>query len=255
MIVNYSEIFILSLIQGISEFLPVSSSAHLFLVSHLHNFENESLLIDISCHFGSLIAILFYFRKEFKNIHKQKKIIQLLVIGSIPLFIVGLILHQSGLIGLFRNLNIIAWTTALFAILLLIADKFESKRKIEKDINLKNILVIGCFQILALVPGVSRSGIIITAGRFLKFNRYEATKISFYLSIPAIAGASFLGFKELINQNLDFNILAFISIILSFVFSYLTIKYFLIFVKKFNLNVFVFYRLIVSIILFFLIYS
>ena len=144
MIVNYSEIFILSLIQGISEFLPVSSSAHLFLVSHLHNFENESLLIDISCHFGSLIAILFYFRKEFKNIHKQKKIIQLLVIGSIPLFIVGLILHQSGLIGLFRNLNIIAWTTALFAILLLIADKFESKRKIEKDINLKNILVIGC---------------------------------------------------------------------------------------------------------------
>ena len=102
---------------------------------------------------------------------------------------------------------------------------------------------------------MSRSGIVITAGRFLNFNRYDSTKISFYLSVPAIAGASFLGLKDLYSENIDLNITVLISIILSFIFSYFSIKYFLIFVKKFTLNFFVVYRIILSIILFFIIYS
>ena len=138
--------------------------------------------------------------------------------------------------------------------LLYVADKFENKKKIESDLQLKPILIIGLFQILALIPGVSRSGIVITAGRFLNFSRYDSTKISFYLSIPAIAGASFLSLKSLVDKNMDLNLIVLVSILLSFIFSYLTIKYFLIFVKKFTLNIFVIYRIILSSILFLIIY-
>ena len=191
---NLIEILVLSFVQGISEFLPISSSAHLLIISKLKTFQSSSLEIDISLHLGSLLAIIFYFRKD--------------------------------LIGILKN----------------------------KDLNLKNILIISCFQILALIPGVSRSGIIITAGRFLKFNRYESSKISFYLSIPAIAGASFLGLKDISSENIEVNSLVFLSIFLSFIFSYLTVKYFLIFVKNFSLNIFVFYRIILALILFFIIY-
>ena len=254
MISNFLEILILATIQGISEFLPVSSSAHLFLISEIYEFKSQSLLIDIGLHLGSLLAIIIYFRNELKDIVNNKNLFFLLVLGSLPLIIFGAIIYKSGLINYFRNMEVIAWTTLIFALLLYIVDKFEVKRKIETDLQLKFILIIGLFQILALIPGVSRSGIVITAGRFLNFNRYDSTKISFYLSIPAIAGASFLGLRGLVRENIDLNLIVLISIILSFIFSYLTIKYFLIFVKKFSLNFFVIYRIILSIILFLIIY-
>ena len=254
MISNFLEILILATIQGISEFLPVSSSAHLFLISEIYEFKSQSLLIDIGLHLGSLLAIIIYFRNELKDIINNKNLFFLLVLGSLPLIIFGAIVYKYGLINYFRNIEVIAWTTLIFALLLYIVDKFEVKRKIETDLQLKFILIIGLFQILALIPGVSRSGIVITAGRFLNFNRYDSTKISFYLSIPAIAGASFLGLRGLVRENIDLNLIVLISIILSFIFSYLTIKYFLIFVKKFSLNFFVIYRIILSIILFLIIY-
>ena len=111
------------------------------------------------------------------------------------------------------------------------ADTFKIKKKIEKDLTIKNILIIGVMQILAIIPGVSRSGITITAGRFLNFDRYDSTKISFYLSIPALMGASVLSLKDAVNENREFNFFLIISIILSFIFSYLTIKYFLIYLN------------------------
>ena len=109
-------------------------------------------------------------------------------------------------------------------------------------------------QVLALIPGVSRAGITITAGRFLNFDRHDSAKISFYLSIPALIGASVLSLKDAISEDLEFNFLLVISIILSFIFSYLTIKYFLIYTKKFSLKFFVIYRVILSIIIFSIIY-
>ena len=255
MISNFLEILILSIVQGISEFLPVSSSAHLFLVSEIYKFESQSLLVDVGLHLGSLLAIIFYFRNELKNIVNNKNLLFLMVFGSLPLIILGAIIYKTGLINYFRNIEVIAWTTLIFALLLYIADKFENKKKIETDLQLKSILIIGLFQILALIPGVSRSGIVITAGRFLNFSRYDSTKISFYLSIPAIAGASFLSLKSLVNENIDLNLIVLVSILFSFIFSYLTIKYFLIFIKKFTLNTFVIYRIILSTILFFIIYT
>ena len=255
MISNFLEILILSIVQGISEFLPVSSSAHLFLVSEIYKFESQSLLVDVGLHLGSLLAIIFYFGNELKNIVNNKNLLFLMVLGSLPLIILGAIIYKTGLINYFRNIEVIAWTTLIFALLLYITDKFENKKKIETDLQLKSILIIGLFQILALIPGVSRSGIVITAGRFLNFSRYDSTKISFYLSIPAIAGASFLSLKSLLNENIDLNLIVLVSILFSFIFSYLTIKYFLIFIKKFTLNTFVIYRIILSAILFLIIYT
>ena len=255
MISNFLEILILSIVQGISEFLPISSSAHLFLVSEIYKFKSQSLLVDVGLHLGSLLAIIFYFRNELKEIVNNKNLLFLMVLGSLPVIILGAIIYKTGLINYFRNVEVIAWTTLIFALLLYIADKFENKKKIETDLELKSILIIGLFQILALIPGVSRSGIVITAGRFLNFSRYDSTKISFYLSIPAIAGASFLSLKSLVDKNIDLNLIVLVSILLSFIFSYLTIKYFLLFVKKFTLNTFVIYRIILSSILFLIIYT
>ena len=254
MISNFLEILVLSIVQGISEFLPVSSSAHLFLISEIYKFNSQSLLIDVGLHLGSLLAITFYFRNELKEIVNNKNLLFLMLLGSLPLIILGAIIYKTGLINYFRNIEVIAWTTLIFALLLYVADKFENNKKIETDLKLKSILIIGVFQILALIPGVSRSGIVITAGRFLNFSRYDSTKISFYLSIPAIAGASFLSLKSLVDKNIDFNLIILVSVILSFIFSYLTIKYFLLFVKKFDLKLFVTYRILLSFLLFGIIY-
>ena len=255
MISNYLEILILSIVQGISEFLPVSSSAHLIIFSNIINFSNNSLIFDVGLHLGSLLAILFYFRKELLNILNDKKLFNLLLIGSIPLILFGYIFYTTGIINSFRDLKIIAWTTLIFGLLMYFSDTFKIKKKIEKDLTIKNILIIGVMQILAIIPGVSRSGITITAGRFLNFDRYDSTKISFYLSIPALMGASVLSLKDAVNENIEFNFFLIISIILSFIFSYLTIKYFLIYTKKFSLKFFVIYRVVLSIIIFLIIYN
>ena len=255
MFFEYFYTLILALIQGITEFIPVSSSSHLIIFSKELNFSYESLELDVGLHLGSLIAIILYFRKDLIEIKKNKNLLSLLFFGSLPLFIVGFSVYYTGLINYLRNIEIIAWSTLLFGILLYIADKSTMDKKIENNLNFKNIFWIGIFQCLALMPGVSRSGITITSARLIKFNRLDASKISFYLSIPALLGASFLGLKEMFNKDLDFNLIIFISSILSFIFSYLTIKYFLIYVQKYSLNIFVYYRIFLALVLLVIIYS
>ena len=254
MLQNIIEIIILSAIQGISEFLPVSSSAHLILVSILYEFKSSSLLIDISLHLGSLIAIIFFFRDELFDARKNKRLLSLIVLGSVPLIIVGYILYSTGLIYRLRSIEIIAWTTLIFGILLYISDKSRFDKKISSNLNFQSIIFIGVFQIFSLIPGVSRAGITITAARILKFNRVDSSKISFLLSIPALAGASILSFKDVLGQTIEFNYLIIIAIISSFIFSFITVKFFLIYINRFSMNVFVIYRIIVALILFSLIY-
>ena len=254
MISKYVETLILSIVQGISEFIPVSSSAHLLIISRLSDFNVSNLQLDISLHLGSLLAIILFFRKELINIINNKNIFLLIILGSIPLVIIGYIFYSTNLIDQFRNLKVVAWTTLIFGILLYFSDKFELKNKISSELNIKSIIIIGLFQILAIIPGVSRSGIVITASRFLKFDRVESSKIAFYLSIPALAGASFLGFKDVIDDQINFDTIFIFSTSASFLFSYFTIKYFLIYVKMFSLSFFVIYRIVLSIILFSIIY-
>jgi undecaprenyl-diphosphatase len=254
MLSNIIEIIILSLIQGVSEFLPISSSAHLIVVSTLYDFKSSSLLIDVSLHLGSLFAIIFFFRNELLNIKKNQRVLSLIIFGSIPLIVVGYILYKTQLIYLLRDIKIIAWTTLIFGIILYLADKSKDNKKITTSLNLKIIFYIGLFQIFALIPGVSRAGITITASRILKFNRFDSIKISFLLSIPALTGASLLGLKDIIGQSFSLNYLVFIAITLSFLSSYFTVKFFLNYINKFSLNLFVIYRIIVAIILFIIIY-
>ena len=255
MLSNIIEIVILSLIQGISEFLPISSSAHLIVFSTLYEFKSSSLIIDVSLHLGSLLAIIFFFRKDLIDLKHNQKLLSLIILGSIPLIVVGYILYKTELIYLLRDMELIAWTTLVFGILLYFADKSRFDKKISSNLNLKIILYIGLFQTLALIPGVSRAGITITAARIFKFNRFDSSKISFLLAIPALTGASILGLKDIINQSFEFNYLVLIAVIFAFLSSYFTVKFFLQYINRFSLNVFVIYRILVAIILFIIIYT
>ena len=241
------EIFILSLVQGITEFLPISSSSHLIIFSKYLDFENQSLSIDVSLHIGSFIAVVAYFYRDIIGFINNKKLFLKILISSIPVMLVGFILVQSNLIEKIRSIEIIGWTTFIFGILLYISDKFKLNKNIENNFNYKSALFIGLFQILSLIPGVSRSGITITAARLLNFKRHDALKISFLLSIPTLAAVSIFGLKNLIsNESINLSTLNIISIFLSFLFSFMTIKFFLMYVQKFNMNIFVIYRLILG---------
>ena len=187
----------------------------------------------------------------------QKKSINLFIkilIATIPLLPFGYYLHETGFIHYLRNIKVIAWTTLIFGVLIYIADRTKVSKKLHSNFILKSALFIGFFQVLALIPGVSRAGIPITAARILGYNRIESSKIAFYLSIPALTAVSVFGVYNLSKESIEFNILAFFGIILSFLFSLITIKYFLQFVKNFSFKIFVLYRVILAIILFLIIY-
>ena len=149
---------------------------------------------------------------------------------------------------------LLRFTSLFFGIILFFSDQAKTEKNISTNLDFKSIIFIGLFQILALIPGVSRAGITLTAARFLKFNRVDAGKISFLLSIPALAGASFLGLQDLIGEPLEINYLIIFAIILSFLFSFITVKFFLNFINKFSLNIFIIYRILLSLILFGIIY-
>ena len=249
------EIFILSLIQGIAEFLPVSSSSHLILMSEYLKFENQSLSIDVSLHMGSFLAVVMYFYNDIKSFFKNKIIFYKILLSSLPVMIVGFFLVEFDLISKIRNIETIAWTTLIFGILLYISDKFKVRKNINDNFDYKSVFIIGFTQILSLIPGVSRSGIAITAARLLNFKRTEAAKISFLISIPILGAVSIFGLKNLLfSESTEFTKLNFLSMFISFIFSFLTIKYFLRYIEKFSLNVFVYYRILLGVILIYLTY-
>ena len=249
------EILILSFVQGITEFLPVSSSSHLILFSKFVDFRNQGLSIDVSLHIGSFIAVLTFFYKDIFNFIENRELFIKIIISSIPVILIGYILVQTNFIDELRNIKIIAWMTVIFGILLYISDKFKLEKEIKTSFNLKVALIIGCFQAISLIPGVSRSGITITAARLLNFKRFDSAKISFLLSIPTLAAVSIYGLNNVIKtENLNFSIINLSSIFLSFLFSFFTIKFFLKYIQKFNLNLIVAYRIILGLILLFIAY-
>ena len=244
------EILILSFIQGVTEFLPISSSSHLIIISKYSNFTSQGLSIDVSLHVGSLIAVLCYFHKDLLNFVRNFKLFVKILIASIPVIIFGFFLVLTNLIEELRNIKIIGWTTLVFGIFLYLSDKFKLEKTIESDFTFRSAIIIGLIQIFSLIPGVSRSGVTITAARVLKFNRVDAAKISFLLSIPTLGAVSIFGMKNIfLSDNLSFSMLNLISIFFSFIFSLFTIKYFLEYINKFSLGLFVMYRIFLGIIL------
>ena len=249
------EVLILSLVQGITEFIPVSSSSHLILISDFVDFDSQSLSIDVSLHIGSFLAVVSYFYKDILNFLENRDLFIKILISSLPVILAGFVLIQTDIIDDLRSVKIIGWTTIIFGVLLYISDRFKLDKEISNNFNLKSALIIGLFQVLSLVPGVSRSGITITAARLLNYKRLDAAKISFLLSIPTLASVSFFGiFKLTSSENLSFSVLNLISIMLSFLFSYLTIKYFIRYIKRFSLIVFIIYRIILGLIILSFIY-
>ena len=241
------EVLLLSLIQGITEFLPISSSSHLIIVSDYIDFENQGLSIDVSLHIGSFLAVVTYFYNDIVNFIENKNLFIKILISSIPVMIIGFLLVQTNMIDKLRNIEIIGWTTLVFGIFLYISDRYKLEKNIKSNFSYKSAIFIGLFQVLSLVPGVSRSGISISAARILKFKRFDAAKISFLLSIPTLGAVSIFGLRNLIySEDFNFSLLNLIAIFLSFIFSFITIKYFLKYIENFSLNIFVIYRILLG---------
>ena len=254
---------ILGVVQGIGEFLPISSSAHLILVPYLFGWKESSLAFDVALHFGTLLAVLVIFFKEWwdlfigaiKNIGKSKmsnegKMFWYLIVATIPAALVGFLLNDI-IEGFFRNqIWLIALFLALMGVFIYAGDKWATKHykgketKFEK-ITLKQAFLVGCSQAFAVFPGFSRSGTTILAGRLMGIDKEAITKFTFLLSVPIIAGATVLKVGELAMTTEVIT-----GIVTSFIVGIISIKFLLSYIKKHDFSVFAFYRIIIAIIVY-----
>jgi len=254
------QIIVLSLIQGLTEFLPVSSSAHLILGSRVFSWPDQGLVFDVATHLGTLLAVLVYFRKDLWNMvvpwlgsgkgdEVSRKLGLTLIVASIPAIVAGGLLHgwvESAL----RDTRVIAFSTIGFGLLLWWADARFSRSKLMQDINMKSGFIIGLAQMLALVPGTSRSGITITMGRMLGFDADSAARFSFLLSIPIIAAAGGYGVLRMLLHDAPIDWFQFgLAIVLSALAGWLCIAAFLALLQRVGLVPFVVYRLALGVVL------
>lgn len=257
------EILILGFVQGIAEFLPISSSAHLIIFRDIFGIgsgmsANMNLTFDIALHFGTLLAIGVFFFKDFiKMIQKgftkgvkddDGKILWYLVAATIPAAIVGVLFEEAIENVVRSNYVVIAIALAVMGIIIYLADKFSKKTKTIKKMTLKDAILVGCSQVFALIPGFSRSGTTIAAGRVLGLDRESAAKFSFFLSAPVVLGAVCLQLIKgtafsVIAANLGTFIL---GILVSFVIGLLCIKYLLKYLQKHNFKIFMIYRVVLA---------
>ena len=243
-------IIILSFIQGVTEFLPISSSAHLVLLSELSSFSDQGLGFDIVLHTGSLLAILICFKDELKNIFVMtddgRHYLKLIIFASLPLPIIGIIFIDY--VSLYmRNIQSIAIMTIVFALALYIADKKrETSRKII-NCSFGIMFFIGLMQALAIMTGVSRAGVVITAALLVGFDRNNSIKISFLLSIPAILMSSTYQTAKFLSTNEIILIKEYIlGFLFSFIFSYLTIRLFISTINKITFSPYIIYRIVLG---------
>jgi len=244
---------ILGIIQGVTEFLPVSSTAHLVITPWIFGWSGElnSLSFDIAVHIGTLISLLFCFWKDWIEIFfRDRKMLFYLIIGTIPAGVAGVAFHdliESSL----RNPLIIVFTLVTVGFLMLYAEKAGKRQR--GSVTLSDAVVIGVAQAIALIPGVSRSGITITAGLFRDLKRDYAARFSFLLSTPAIAGAAFLDFHKSLKAGYSHDYSIFIlGVISATITGILAIKFLLSFLKKYPLNLFVYYRWLLASVIFLL---
>tara|TARA_B110001454_G_scaffold204666_1_gene213610 strand:- start:8061 stop:8855 length:795 start_codon:yes stop_codon:yes gene_type:complete len=254
---HFLPVIILAIIQGITEFLPISSSAHLILVSEFADFQEKSLIIDISLHLGTLLAVIFYFRSDFisiflsffkENEYSQRILGRNIMIATIPIIIIGGLIYSTEMVNLLRNIQVIALATIFFGVVLYFADikKSHSVKSIDQ-ISLKGAILIGFFQVLSVIPGTSRSGITYTAGRILNISRYDAAKFSMLISVPTILISSSIPIIEFIKSpNTDQLMFSVVGFLISFIVAYVSISVLLNWVKNHSMKLFVIYRIILG---------
>ena len=247
------QIIILSIIQAVTEFLPISSSAHLLLPSKVLGWPDQGIIFDITVHFATLMAVLIYFRDEFLRFSfYSSKIFVFLVISTLPIMLIALLVEG---VGDYRwSLTSIAYANIFFALLLYISEKTSQQQYSNSDMTAKHAIVIGLFQTFSLISGASRSRTAITGSLFLSYKKSEAAKYSLMLSIPTILGALIFSFSEINTLKEDVYILTtFIAFLTTFIVSYLSISLFLGLVKNLGYMPFIVYRLILGITLLWLI--
>jgi undecaprenyl-diphosphatase len=256
------QILVLALIQGLTEFLPVSSSAHLILGSKAFGWPDQGLVFDVATHLGTLIAVLLYFRHELLEMaraclgpvrseedHRHRSMAVYLALASIPALLVGALAHDLVEASL-RDVRIIAWATIVYGLLLWLADAIGSRARNIEQIDLRSALLIGLAQALALVPGTSRSGITITMGRFLGFSPDAAARFSFLLAIPIVAAAGGYGALRVLGHDAEIDWTQFVlALLFAAAAGWVCIAAFLALLKRVGLMPFVIYRLCLGLVL------
>lgn len=254
---NLFFIALLGIVQGLTEFLPVSSTGHLIIIEKLFNLSpvQFGLSFDVALHFGTLLALLFYFRlkiiKIISNfIQGNRQLGYLLLIGTIPALIAGVLLQKS-IETIFRNPIFVAINLILFSLVFLIAEKVGRQQKNYREINNKDSLIIGIFQAVALLPGVSRSGITISGGLFKDLKKNEAGEFAFLLSVPVMLAAFAKDIFDLLKQGISSQYIqsSLLGAAISFIVGLLCIAYFLNYLKKHGLIPFIIYRIVLAVFL------
>lgn len=252
---NFFQQLLIAIVQGITEFLPISSSGHLILIPYFTDWPDQGPLIDVAVHVGSFLAIIIYFFRDVKGLAQggfatigigqapeQRRLFWWIALGTIPAVAFGIFLKLGGYWETFRFTDLIAVNLIAYGILLGIADRFGKQEKSYEDMTLRDALIVGCAQALALIPGTSRSGATMTAARALGYKRVEAARFSFLLGIPAIAGAGTLAILDLADATAQMQLDALVTGALTFVAAFGAMAFLMRFLRSASMLVFVIYR-------------
>ena len=261
------QIIVLAVVQGITEFLPISSSGHLILVPQIMHWKDQGLVVDVMTHLGTLLAVLIYFWRDvwhlivgllelFKGkVTDDGRLAIYIILATIPAIAFGVFLKEFGFADLERNVAVVAWNTILYGILMLIADMASPQERTMSNMTLGSALIIGVAQALALIPGTSRSGVTMTAGRFLGFTRPDSARFSFLLGIPAIAGAGVFTVGDALASGEPITIDAVYCAGLTFLAGLAAIAFLMALVKRISFLPFVLYRMVLGGFLLVLLYT
>ena len=261
------QIIVLAVVQGITEFLPISSSGHLILVPKLMHWQDQGLVVDVMTHLGTLLAIIIYFWRDvwritggalelFKGkMTDEGRLAIYIVLATIPAVAFGVFLKEFGFTDLERNVAVVAWNTILYGILMLVADMVSPQDRTMSNMTLGGALIIGVAQALALIPGTSRSGVTMTAGRFLGFTRPDSARFSFLLGIPAIAGAGIFTVGDALASGEPITMDAVYCAGLTFLAGLAAIAFLMALVKRISFLPFVLYRMVLGGFLLVLLYT
>jgi len=259
---SFLQLFLIAIVQGITEFLPISSSGHLILIPKLTDFPDQGPLIDVAVHVGTLAAIIVYFWKDALGLAKggfasvglakapaERRLFWWIVIGTIPAVTFGFFLKTGGYLEGFRSTHLIAVNLIVYGLLLGAADRWGKQVKTYEQLTLRDAIIVGFAQALALIPGTSRSGATMTAARFLGYKRVEAARFSFLLSMPAVAGAGLLAALDLADATAGMQRDAIIAGAMTFVAAFATMAFLMRFLQSASMMVFVIYRVALGVLL------
>lgn len=250
---------LIAIVQGITEFLPISSSGHLILIPFFTDLPDQGPLIDVAVHVGSLLAIVIYFWRDCLGLARgglasigvgqdplQRRLFWWVVIGTIPAVALGLFLKLGGYLESFRVTDLVATNLIVYGILLGLADRFGKQEKSFENVTLRDAVLVGIAQAMALIPGTSRSGATMTMARLLGYHRVEAARFSFVLAIPAVAGAGLLAVLDLAEASTQMQWDAFVTGVFTFVAAFATMAFLMSFLRRASMMVFVVYRVMLG---------